>query len=137
MCKTKEKTPKVAQTLIVTPLTILNQWKQEIMTHSLENSLKVGIYYGNTRKKFPIEEYDVLLTTYDVLTQDYKAGEKNTSELFTNTWLRVILDEAHCIKNWKSKRAEACSALNATNRWCLTGTPIHNNLDDLYSLLKF
>ena len=49
----------------------------------------------------------------------------------------MILDEAQCIKNDQSQTAAACCALDATYRWCLSGTPVMNNLRELYSLLKF
>jgi len=52
-------------------------------------------------------------------------------------WSRVVLDEAHCIKNYKGKSAKACCALPSHFRLCLTGTALCNKLDDLYSLLKF
>ena len=50
---------------------------------------------------------------------------------------RVILDEAHCIKNRNTQTAQACLLLRAGYRWCLTGTPIMNGVLELYSLLKF
>jgi SWI/SNF-related matrix-associated actin-dependent regulator of chromatin subfamily A3 len=57
--------------------------------------------------------------------------------LFKVNWRRVVLDEAHTIRNPKSKSALACSSLEAASRWALTGTPIVNSLKDLYSILKF
>ena len=127
------------QTIIVVPLSILDQWKKEILTHSVEKSIRVGTFYGNDRKKFDFSQFDVVLMTYDMLVQDYKVYQKNKkySRMYKKTWFRVILDEAHCIKNRKSLRNQACCELKAKNRWCLTGTPIHNHLDDLYSLIKF
>lgn len=59
------------------------------------------------------------------------------SSLFAVDWLRVILDEAHNIKNRSTKNARACCDLVARRRWCLSGTPIVNRLTDLYSLLHF
>lgn len=130
--------PQLSQTLIIVPLSILDQWKKEIISHSVEGTIKVGQYYGSSRKIFDFSKFDVILMTYDGLVQEYKNFQKTgKSFLFQETWFRVILDEAHSIKNRKSLRNEACCALKATNRWCLTGTPIQNNLDDLFSLAKF
>ncbi|KAJ3239466.1 hypothetical protein HDU81_005909 [Chytriomyces hyalinus] len=58
-------------------------------------------------------------------------------ELFKVGWHRVILDEAHLIKNKNTRSARACTQLTATHRWCLTGTPIQNNIGELYSLINF
>ncbi|KAJ3023132.1 UNVERIFIED_CONTAM: hypothetical protein HDU68_008757 [Siphonaria sp. JEL0065] len=57
--------------------------------------------------------------------------------LFKNGWYRVILDEAHTIKNKGTRVARACVQLNATHRWCLTGTPVQNKIGELYSLIDF
>jgi SNF2 family DNA or RNA helicase len=52
-------------------------------------------------------------------------------------WHRVILDEAHVIKNSHTEAAKACCMLHSRKRWCLTGTPLQNTVDDIYSLVKF
>ncbi|TPX76970.1 hypothetical protein CcCBS67573_g01768 [Chytriomyces confervae] len=76
--------------------------------------------------------------------QDLKDEEEEKSkiiaqrgELFKVGWHRVILDEAHLIKNKNTRSARACTQLTATHRWCLTGTPIQNNIGELYSLINF
>ncbi len=57
--------------------------------------------------------------------------------MFKNTWFRIILDEAHTIKNPQSRTARACSYLESKYRWCLTGTLLQNNILDLFSIVKF
>ncbi|KAI0267408.1 SNF2 family N-terminal domain-containing protein [Gloeopeniophorella convolvens] len=62
---------------------------------------------------------------------------KKKDALFRVKWWRIVLDEAHNIKNRNTKAAQACCALDGKYRWCLTGTPLQNNVEELYSLLKF
>jgi DNA repair protein RAD5 len=52
-------------------------------------------------------------------------------------WFRVILDEAHCIRNQRTLASKACCSLQATHRWCVSGTIIQNSLDDVYGIMKF
>ncbi|KAF9045436.1 SNF2 family N-terminal domain-containing protein [Panaeolus papilionaceus] len=65
-----------------------------------------------------------------------KKGNKRDA-LFHVKWFRIVLDEAHNIKNHKTKGAIACCELEAKFRWALTGTPMQNNVTELFSLLKF
>lgn len=57
--------------------------------------------------------------------------------LFDVKWYRIVVDEAQNIKNHKTQTAKAAVELRAKYRWCLTGTPIQNNVEELYSLFKF
>ncbi|KAI0634006.1 SNF2 family N-terminal domain-containing protein [Trametes polyzona] len=57
--------------------------------------------------------------------------------LFRVKWWRIVLDEAHNIKNKNTKAAISCCALDAKYRWCLTGTPMQNSVEEIYSLIKF
>ncbi|XP_023770523.2 DNA repair protein RAD5B isoform X1 [Lactuca sativa] len=131
------KRPK-GGTLIVCPMALLSQWKDELETHSTPNSLSVFVHYGGERSNDPkvIAEPTVVLTTYGVLSASYKTYSEN-SIFHKVDWYRVVLDEAHTIKSSKSQCAQAAFALSAYCRWCLTGTPLQNNLEDLYSLLCF
>lgn len=63
--------------------------------------------------------------------------EENRGLLHSMHFHRVVLDEAHLIRNPGSKKARACAALKATHHWCLTGTPCMNGVYDLWSLLSF
>ncbi|THH19390.1 hypothetical protein EW146_g1739 [Bondarzewia mesenterica] len=64
-------------------------------------------------------------------------GSKKKDALFHVNWWRIVLDEAHNIKNRNTLNAKACFALEGKYRWCLTGTPLQNNVEELYSLLAF
>lgn len=125
-------------TLIVCPMALLSQWKDELEAHSEPDSITVFVHYGGDRTSDPkvIAEPDVVLTTYGVLTAAYKS--ENVNSIFHRVeWHRVVLDEAHTIKSSKTQAAQAAFALSSYCRWCLTGTPLQNNLEDLFSLLCF
>lgn len=121
-------------TLIVCPLSLLHQWKQEIENRFVSQTLSVFVYYGDDRDLSRINT-DVVLTTYGVLTSEY--DKPNKGLLLSTDWNRVILDEAHSIKNRNTIYFKSSLAISATHRWCLTGTPLQNSLEDLYSLLCF
>uniref|UniRef100_A0A0E0NFR3 Uncharacterized protein n=1 Tax=Oryza rufipogon TaxID=4529 RepID=A0A0E0NFR3_ORYRU len=137
----KPKTPLIAGgNLIVCPMTLLGQWKAEIEAHATPGSVSIYVHYGQNRPKEAnlIGQSDIVLTTYGVLSSEF-SNENSTESggLYSIHWFRVVLDEAHMIKSPKSLISLAAAALTADRRWCLTGTPIQNNLEDIYSLFRF
>ncbi|XP_017412646.2 DNA repair protein RAD5B isoform X3 [Vigna angularis] len=125
-------------TLIVCPMALLGQWKDELETHSKRGSISIFVHYGGRRTDdlLFISGHDVVLTTYGVLSAEYKNNGGN-SIYHKIQWYRVVLDEAHNIKAHRSQVSQAAFTLSAHSRWCLTGTPLQNSLEDLYSLLCF
>ncbi|KAG4303180.1 hypothetical protein PCK1_000518 [Pneumocystis canis] len=133
-------------TLVVAPISLLEQWRSEAEIASKPNSLKTQIYYG-IDKSIDIltqcqtsNQPDLLITSYGIVLSEWSqmiANNESTFNLFKIDFYRVVLDEAHYIKNRLSKTAKACFALNARKRWVLTGTPIINKLEDLFSLIHF
>ncbi|KAH1190230.1 DNA repair protein RAD5B [Glycine max] len=125
-------------TLIVCPMALLSQWKDELETHSKEGSISIFVHYGGARTTDPwmISGHDVVLTTYGVLQAAYKNDGENS--IYNKVkWYRVVLDEAHNIKAHRNQTAQSAFVLSSHSRWCLTGTPLQNSLEDLYSLLRF
>ncbi|KAF8535332.1 SNF2 family N-terminal domain-containing protein [Trichophaea hybrida] len=139
----------IGTTLVVAPMSLLSQWELETVAASKEGTLRPYIYYGN-EKKTNLQTLlstkgapDVMITSYGTILSEYtqisKSGSNGSSDggLFSVCFYRIILDEAHHIKNRLSKTSRACYELMAEHRWCLTGTPIVNRLEDLFSLVKF
>lgn len=135
-------------TLVVAPLALIKQWEDEIKTKvAKSHALKVLVHHGPSRTKSAAElkKYDVVITTYQTLTSEHAASSPMSSTASNAArigcmgvhWYRLILDEAHSIKNRNAKSSIACYSLQAWYRWCLTGTPMQNNLDELQSLIGF
>ncbi|KAK2873471.1 DNA helicase rad5 [Arthroderma sp. PD_2] len=137
-------------TLVVAPTSLLSQWESEALKASKPGSMKTLVYYG-TDKSVNLRALcspknsaapNLIITSYGVVRSEHNqilSGRMNISNdsLFSVEYFRVILDEAHYIKNRASKTAKACYEIKAKHRWVLTGTPIVNRLEDLYSLVRF
>ncbi|KAK8629406.1 hypothetical protein V6N13_078248 [Hibiscus sabdariffa] len=180
-----------AGTLIVCPTSVLRQWADELQNKvTSKANLTFLVYHGANRTKDPFElaKYDVVLTTYSIVSMEVpkqppvhgdddekgklegdsassldfppsrkrkcppssnKKGvkhKKGVDDLLLDSasrplarvgWFRIVLDEAQSIKNHKTQVARACWGLRAKRRWCLSGTPIQNAIDDLYSYFRF
>ncbi len=114
------------KTLVVCPTTLLPNWLAEIKR--FRPALTSATYHGKERALSV--DSDVTVTTYAVLRLDLE-------RLAGAPWDMVILDEAQTIKNPESQAAQAAFALNARFRVAMTGTPVENRLDDLWSLAHF
>ncbi|KAF9358011.1 hypothetical protein BGX26_002651 [Mortierella sp. AD094] len=136
---------KTKATLVLAPVSLMHQWAEELRSKTQPGLLKVYVYHGKDKFNDPelLRRYDVIITTVTTLAGDAGVKDVNPAKcrpigtLFKAHFHRVVIDEAHLIKNRTTKSAKACSMLSSTYRWCLTGTPIQNSIDELYSLIRF
>lgn len=116
--------------LIVAPTSLMQNWRNEAQKFTPD--LTVLTLHGTNRSVDfdKIANYDIVLTTYPLLTRDEEA-------LLQHGYHLLILDEAQNIKNPISKASQVARKLNATHRLCLTGTPMENHLGELWALFHF
>ena len=116
--------------LIVAPTSVIDNWAAELARFA--PSLRVARYHGADREtaRAELAAADVTLTSYALLRLDL-------DHLVATPWDLVVLDEAQFIKNASSRTALAACSLPASRRLCLTGTPVENHLQDVWSLFDF
>ena len=119
---------KKKKSMVIMPKSLIYNWENEIKKFAPK--LKVGVYYGINRDFSSLKKVDVILTTYGTIRNDIE-------NLLENKFDLLILDESQNIKNINSQTTKAVLLLNAKKRVALSGTPIENNLLELYSLFKF
>lgn len=121
--------PKVKKpTLIVMPRSLLFNWQNEIQKFAPQ--LSVYTYYAGERDIKEAMKHQVILTTYAIVRNDIKEFSKKDFHY-------VILDESQNIKNMTTQTTQAALLLHAEHRLALSGTPVENNLSELYSLFRF
>jgi SNF2 family DNA or RNA helicase len=137
--------PKVTKcTLVIAPLALIKQWEREL-DDKVEDThkLRVLVHHGpkRTKRSDDLRKYNVVITTYQTIMSEHEnSSDKDDGPkvgCFGVHWYRIVLDEAHSIKNRQAKSTKACYKLKAEYRWCLTGTPMQNHLDELHSLIHF
>lgn len=116
--------------LIVAPTSLLFNWRAEAARFA--PALRVVTLHGPKRKRefVRLDHCDIALTSYALLNRDH-------ARLAARSWHLVVLDEAQAIKNPASRVARRARELDASQRICLTGTPLENHLGELWSLFQF
>ncbi|MBM3184651.1 MAG: DEAD/DEAH box helicase, partial [Chlamydiae bacterium] len=123
---------KKTRSLIVCPTSLLYNWKEEISKFNPKLKAMVVDGIPNQRKKLlgKIDDYDVTITSYTLLQKDIETYAAIPFHY-------AILDEAQHIKNRGTRNAKSVKMIQAAHRLILTGTPIENSLDELWSLMDF
>ncbi|KAL8853561.1 MAG: hypothetical protein Q9221_001547 [Calogaya cf. arnoldii] len=161
MVSRRSTDPHCKTTLIIAPVALMKQWEREIRTKlktNNEHRLKTYILHGSGRQATweDLKTYDVVLTTFGTLANELKRQESIEEAKRTNPnwrpitkadrlpllggeciWYRVIIDEAQCIKNKGTKAAVGASLLRSKTRIAMSGTPMQNNITELYALIRF
>lgn len=114
-----------APALVVAPTSVIHNWRSEF--EKFRPGLRVQIFHGRERT---MGDADVTLTTYALLRRDIE-------RLAARRWASVVLDEAQAIKNPDSQAARAAFKLDAPFRITLSGTPVENRLEELWSQMHF
>lgn len=129
-------------TLLICPLSTVTNWEEQIKQHVRPNSLSYHIYHGPHRIKDSerLADYDLVITTYGSVSSELNArfaNKRGPHPLEDIAWFRIVLDEAHMIREQSTLQFKAICRLQASRRWAVTGTPVQNKLEDLAALLAF
>merc|ERR1719430_803281 len=126
-------------TLLVCPASLIGHWVDQLEQHLNKNvDIKLKIHHGQNKSPTGTDlenNYDIVITTYGTLASEW--GRVDMAPLIRAKWLRVVMDEGHTIKNHNSKSAKAAVSLDTIRRWIVSGTPIQNNLMELWSLVNW
>lgn len=119
--------------LIICPTSLIGNWQRELQFFS--PSLSVYAHHGPNRYKQQVfekkrENYDVMITSYAIMIRDAEWMRKQE-------WPSLIIDEAQAIKNPSAKQSQIIRSLLAAHRLALTGTPMENRLEELWSIMDF
>jgi len=119
-----------APSLVICPASLVENWSREC--DKFLSSCKVGIMYGASRTSVAkkLGDYDLIITSYTMARRESSKLAKQTFEL-------LILDEAQHIKNPGTANAHSCKAIKARHKLVLTGTPLENSPEDLWSIFDF
>jgi SNF2 family DNA or RNA helicase len=131
--KEREVEPANKPILLVCPTSVVNNWLKE--AERFTPSLKLMVHHGSGRSKEDkfkkaAEQSDIVISSYSLLHRDL-------AHLREVEWNGLVLDEAQNIKNAETKQAKAAKALHCNYRIALTGTPVENNVGDLWSIMDF
>jgi SNF2 family DNA or RNA helicase len=119
--------------LLVCPTSVINNWKKEAVRFTPE--ISVMVHHGTSRKKE--EEFKKEAMNHSIVISSYGLLQRDVKFLKGVSWAGIVLDEAQNIKNPETKQAKAARALDADYRIALTGTPVENNVGDLWSIMEF
>ncbi len=120
-------------TLIICPTSLLANWQREFQ--SFAPDLNIYVHHGPNR--YPAKSIDRYLKDVDVLITSYTIFTRECEDLEHYTWASVILDEGQAIKNPNTKKSRAMRRIQADHRIVLTGTPMENKLEELWSIMEF
>jgi superfamily II DNA or RNA helicase len=114
--------------IIIMPNSLLFNWENELKRFAPH--LSYSVYYGKTRDLNESFKANIILTTYNIVRLDIR-------QLKERSYHYIILDESQAIKNYDAKTTKAVCLLKSSHRLALSGTPIENNITELYSLFSF
>jgi SNF2 family DNA or RNA helicase len=125
-------------TLIVTPVTLLGQWKRELLSRFAggDKPLKVYLYHTNRKRdRAFLIDHDIVLTSYSIIRAEMRRDDMPLHDIY---WHRIVLDESHQLKAIGTNLllSELCH-LQARYRWCVSGTPITTLLSDIVQQATF
>ena len=120
-------------TLLICPMSLTGNWQREAERFTPE--LTVHVHHGADR--LAGAELAAALSTADLVITTYQTAVRDLAALSAVRWSRVVCDEAQAIKNHLSQQAKAVGALPAGSRIALTGTPVENQLSELWSIMQF
>jgi SNF2 family DNA or RNA helicase len=124
----KEQGRLKTASLIVAPTSLVTNWYEEAKRFTPD--LNVLIFHGSDRHRDDFNDYDLVISTYGLVHRDQ-------NRFLDYPFYYLILDEAQLIKNARTKTTQRVQQLQAQHRLCLTGTPLENNLGELWSLFHF
>jgi superfamily II DNA or RNA helicase len=128
-----EDAARNAPTLLVCPMSLVGNWQREAARFTPD--LRVHVHHGAER--LTGDELAAALAGTDLVITTYGIAARDRAALSQVTWARVVCDEAQAIKNHGTAQARAVRALPASARIALTGTPVENQLSELWSIMEF